>query len=706
MKRILSLLLAAITLVSVFCIGSSAMTPYLTYTYSIDGTILESPDAYVPEATVVDSDYIGLATPLGDVRDVEVDEDENVYIVDAGSNRLVVTDSFYKLKFIIDTFVNEQGVPDTFNNPSGVFVGNGKIYVCDTSNSRIVIFYTDGTYYKTLQAPKSSLFEQGDIYSPVAVAVDNYGRLFVISSTTYQGIIVVDEDGNFFGFVGAQAATVSALQLLWRKFMSQEQIAQSEQIVATEYNNIDIDEGGFIYATISSIDESTLEGVITGKDMSSTYAPVKKFNANGNDVMYRTGFYPPAGEVQMGEQGPSKLIDVAIGPNDTWTTIDEKRSKIFTYNNQGELLFAFGDNNGAQIGNVKSVEAVVYQGSKLLVLDKGNSNLVVFRRTEYGDILLQAIVDQDDMQFDKAADNWKQILKRNNNFDIAYIGIGKYYDRAHDYNTAMKYFKAAHDTALYSDSYNEVRNDWMSKWFWTIPVGIVAVLLLASWGFRKAGEFNKKTSLKVGRKTFKEELVYITHVIFHPFDGFWDLKHERRGSVRAGIVIIAFTILAFFYKSIGTGYIFTGSDNSYDTIVSSILSVVLPVGLWVVSNWCLTTLMEGEGTFKDVFIATSYAIAPVGVIILITTIWSNFAVAGEGTLLTMINSVAFAWAGILLFFGTMVTHGYSFGKNLATVILTIIAMAFLMFLILLFSSLMGKIVSFISGIIVELNYRI
>ena len=735
MKRILAVILAIMSVACMLVGSAGASTPYITYTYSIDGDILESPDAYVPDA-VVDSDVMGLKDPLGDVSDVEVDDEQNVYIVDRnynafGDDRIIVLDRYYKVKAEITGFVNDQGVPDSFNDPKGIFVSDKYIYICDASNSRIVMLYKDPNalggnastkgededslvldqypYYKVVYQPTSQLFESDDIFTPVAVAVDSYGRMFIVSSTTYQGIIVMDEDGNFYGFIGAQAATVSALELLWRQFMSAEQIAESEQIVSTEYNNIEIDDADFVYATISSIDKATLEGVIKNKDKSSKYAPVKKLNASGNDVMNRNGFYPPAGEVKLeGETGPSKIVDASVGPYGTWSIIDESRGKVFTYNDNGELLFAFGDNTGTQKGNVKTIRAITYQGDKMLVLDgaKENLGLVVYRRTEYGDILMKAIIDQAEMRFDDAADNWHQILKRNNNFDLAYIGIGKYHHWAGEYEEAMKYFKAAHDTTLYSDAYNQIRNTWLNEWFWVIPVGIVVGLLLISKFLGHAEKINKRATLKPGRKNFKEELFYIMHLIFHPFDGFWDLKHERRGSVRASIVIVIFTIGAFFYQSIGTGYIFTGTTASYDTIFSSILSVLVPLGLWVVSNWCLTTLLEGEGSFKDVFVATSYSIAPLGVLILISTICSNFMVAGEGAILSLLSTVGFVWAALLLFFGTMITHSYSFGKNVITVILTIVAMAFLMFLAVLFGSLIGKVVSFIAGIIVEVNYRI
>mgnify|MGYP002531287790 CR=1 FL=1 len=109
-------------------------------------------------------------------------------------------------------------VSPEFNNPQGVFVSSEYIYVCDAGNARIVMFDLDGNYVKTVLAPESNLFDEGDIYTPVAVAVDDYGRMFVVSSTTNQGIIVMGDDGEFFGFIGAQKVTYNAIDLIWNTY--------------------------------------------------------------------------------------------------------------------------------------------------------------------------------------------------------------------------------------------------------------------------------------------------------------------------------------------------------------------------------------------------------------------------------------------------------------------------------------------------------
>ncbi len=709
MNKIKRLFILALALLMVLPIAVSASVPYATYTYSGQGLILASPDAYVPDV-VVDSQYMGLPKGLGnDVRDLFVAPDGRIYIADASNNRIVVLNKYYKMENEILKFVNEQGIPDGFSNPSGVFVDEHNMYVCDTDNNRIVLFDTNGNFIKVIAKPESSLFEEGDIYKPVACVADDYGRLFVVSSTTYQGIIVLNTDGDFFGFIGATKVTVNALELLWRKFQTEKQKQNSKEYVSTEFNNITIDDQNFIYVTTSSIEVSVAAG-----DTSADNAPVRKLNASGIDVMARNGFFPPSGEIMVetrGEDtnavtGASKVIDVAIGPEGTWSIIDENRSKVFTYDANGALLFAFGDKNGAQIGNIATVEAIAYQGSNILLLDRTNANIVVFRRTEYADLLIGALAHDNQRMYDVTIDDWTEILKRNNNFDAAYIQIGKSLYRQGEYEESMEYFKAANETVNYSDAYKEIRKEWANKFFWIIPIIIVIACILLAKFFGYAGKVNKRTALKVGRKSLKEELLYTMHIIFHPFDGFWDLKHEKRGSVRSAFVILLATVMVFFYNSIGQGYIFNPRPSTTFNIVGAITAVVVPLLLWVVANWCLTTLFEGEGSMKDIFVASCYCLTPLVLLILPSTIASNFLLSAEGGILSLFQTVGYLWMGLLLFIGMMVTHNYTVGKNALTCVATIVGMAFIMFMGLLFSSLMGKMVSFVTNIIDEISYRL
>lgn len=704
LSRILAL--AACLILMIGCLPVSAITPYSTYTYSIDGFALMSPDAYTPDRQI-DSAYMGVSPAIDDPRDLFVDGNKNIYIADAANNRIVVLDRYYKLKFYINDFTNGQGVKDSLNNPSGVYVTDEKIYVADTDNNRIVMYELNGDFYKIIEEPDSDVFPAGSIYKPVAIAVDAYGRIYVISSTTYMGVIAINEEGDFQGFIGAQKVTIDALTILWRRFQTDEQRKLSQQYVSTEFNNITIDEKGFIYVTTSSIDENKQQGAI--KDKKGEFAPVKKLNTAGADIMKRNGFFGPGGEVNITNvstaeiAGPSKIIDVAIGPENTWSLIDEKRSKIYTYDSEGNLLFIFGD-KGQQLGNIQSIEAIAYLENDILVLDKTSDNITVFRRTEYGDLLLSAIKNTNERQYDTTVNYWTEILKRNNNFDTAYIGIGKSLYRSAEYEESLDYYKSAYDTDNYSNSFKEIRKNWIAKYIILIPIIVIVIVVLLVLFNRYAAKLNKKTQLKKGRKTFWEELIYANHLILHPFDGYWDLKHEYRGSVRAAFVWLALAVLTFYYQSVGTGYVFNPRQG-YSTILIQLSAVLVPVLLWSVANWCLTTLFDGEGSFKDIFVATCYALVPLPILIIPSVIISNFAVKTEATIINLLVSFAFIWCGLLIFFGTMVTHDYTFSKNVITSLGTIVGMAVIMFIGVLFSTLLAKIVSFISSIVIEITYR-
>ncbi len=681
--------------------------PYKTYTYSSDGNILISPDAYVPDL-YIDSDYIGLETPFDDPRDLIVGPDNRVYLADAANNRIVVLTSYYKLDYIIDTFVNDQGVPDTFSTPSGVFVNETHIYVCDTNNNRIVIFDTDGNFIKVIEKPESSLFEEGSIYKPIACAVDQFGRIFVISSTTYQGVIVINDNADFFGFIGAQSPSLSAFELFWRQFQTAEQREQTQENTSKELNNITIDEDNFIYVTTSSLKEADQMAQLTSK--SSTASPVQKLNASGADVMKRNGYFAPAGEARLNSSstakvtGVSTIVDVAVGPVGTWSIIDQKRSKIYTYDDGGNLLFAFGD-NGTQLGNIAKVNSITYQDDVMLVLDSSNDAIVSYRRTEYGDLLIKALQDNEDRKYDMASQDWTDIYRRNINYSMAYLQLGKLAARNGEYETAMSYFESVGDTENYSAAFKEIRSQWASTYFFIIPIVLVVFILLVVKLFSYAAQVNKRATLKIGRKSLKEEVLFAFHILFHPFDGFWDLKREKRGSVRSAIVILFFTVVTFFYRSVGQGYIFTGKSNQYMTIIGNVTAVVVPLMLWVISNWCFTTLFEGEGSLKDVFIASCYSLMPLPLLMIPSTVLSNFLILDEGGILSLLNGLAFVWVGLLLFLGMMVTHDYSIGKNILTTLATIVGMAFIMFIIILFSTLMSRIASFISNIAIELSFR-
>lgn len=739
LKRVFLLTMALLMIIGSVLVG--AIIPYSTYTYDIDGNYVESPHVYVPYETI-SSATIGLETPLSEPydfcvgselkRDVEKDEyysewDGMLYISDAGETPRVVAVRYdfdtceYSYEYELTSFVNNWGVPDSISTPRGLYATDKELYVCDTDAARILVFSTVGTdeykrgdFIRIVEEPKSEVFPDDHIYKPIAVAVGTSGYIYVVSSTTYQGIISMNRDGKFTGFLGTQTQSMSLMDMIWRRFQTSEQKKKSITNVSLEFNNINIDEKGFIYATTASISEADLTSAINSKSTDSKYSPAKKLNPSGEDVMKRAGFYPPVGEVTFTTTatktanysitGPSTIVDIALGPEGTWSIIDQKRQRIFTYDENGNLLFAFGD-KGSQLGNLTMVQAIDYAGTNMLVLDKENENITVFKRTSYGDELVNVLSLQRDRKYDEAAEHWGAILQRNSNFDLSYIGIGQSLSRQGEYEEAMEYFEYAYDTEHYSEAYSHVRKDWVEKYALVVPVVVIVFFVLLSKMFKYANKVNKAGQVMKPKRTLKEEWLYGFHVMFHPFDGFWDIKHEKRASAKGATFILGITLVTYVYSLIGKAYLIDPHPTDMNVLLSFV-SILLPILLWVVANWCLTTLFDGEGSMKDIYIATCYSLFPLPAFLVLTTLLSNIVTLNEASILTLAMGVAYFWVGFLLFFGTMVIHDYTLFKNVLTTLATIVGMAFIMFIGVLFSSLIGKIISFISGIVSELSYRV
>ena len=728
MKKLTKILVFALVLVMIFgTVYSSAYEPYDTYTYSIDGVPMKSPTAYSAEAVydtidmgigdLVDKEGLTAAqiTKLSGFNlpsDIVSDDLGNVYVADKGNNRVVVLDKYFKAKKLINTYVDDTGVPRSLKEPTGIFISNtvsgeSHIYVCDTGNAQIVVFTRDFEYVRTIQKPKATLLKDVP-FDPQHVAVDLYGRIFITSTSCYEGVIVLSAEGEFTGFIGAQTVSKSFIDILWDRLFKNE---GGEKTYADPYNNITVDENGFVYVTTEYKDgEERQAQLATLESKTPGTSPVKKLNSAGQEIMKRNGFFDPSGEVAvLRPTDLSVIVDVAIGPEGSWTILDKQHSRLFTYDDNGNLLFAFGD-KGDQMGHGKDFVGMTYHVVDdtwyILALDNTSpARITVFTPTPYHATIMKALHNQNNHNHEASIEYWQEVLTKNNNFDLAYIGIGKALYNQGKYKEAMDMLSNAYEVDNYAKAFNELRKAFISKWLLPMAIGIIVLLVLVFKFLGYAKRKNKAVTLKPGRKTYWEELIFAFHLVFHPFDGFWDLKHEKRGSVRGALTFIGLTILAFFYQAVGQGYTFNPKQD-YSTIMLQVGAVLVPVILWCVSNWCLTTLFDGEGSFKDVVVATGYSLAPLPLFVILSTILTNVITSTEGSMVNLLVSIGYIWVALLLFFGMLVTHDYALNKNFVTTLGTILAMAVIMFIIILFFSLIVKMVTFIIAIVSEVADRI
>lgn len=204
---------------------------------------------------------------------------------------------------------------------------------------------------------------------------------------------------------------------------------------------------------------------------------------------------------------------------------------------------------------------------------------------------------------------------------------------------------------------------------------------------------------------FLKDAKYTLHVAFHPFDGFWDLKYENKGKLRIALTILFGVTVMMILKRQYSGYVVNFNYPLDLNSIDELKYIILPFLLWCVANWSLTTLMDGEGKFKEIVIATGYAMLPLILIYLPNLLLSNVISLREASFYYLLESAATLWFIWLLFIGTMTVHQYTVTKTIMTMLLTVVVMGVIIFLGLLFFSLIQQIIGFVYTIYQELSLR-
>ena len=467
-KLLLSLGILSLIIASVPLATLHAETPYEAYTYNYYSDSVPLPAPFVPERQVSGQD-LGVGA-FRDPGDVFVTSDGTVYILDSGNNRILRTDREWGRAEVIAGFENE-GREDALRNPQGLFVNDDHaIYVADTDNNRIVVLSPEGELLRTVESPESDVLPSGFVFFPTKLTVDDAGRIFVVARGVYEGLMQFDEDGSFIGYSGTISVRQTFADRIWRMLATREQRSRMQLFIPTEFSNLDIDSKGFVYAT--NID-------------THAQTPIRRLNPSGQDVLKRFGYYPIMGDIRFRQfgnnSGPSRMTDIKVLDGGIYVAMDSFRGRLFAYNDEGHLLYAFGG-KGTQLGLFNTPTAIERVGEQLLVLDRGKSALIVFTPTLFGRTVHAATEYRylgDDAE---AVALWEDVLRMNANYDLAYLGIGKSLLMDRKNKEAMEYFKLGMDRKYYSLAFKRYRREVMQEHFGTfMTTAAVLIAALVAW---------------------------------------------------------------------------------------------------------------------------------------------------------------------------------------------------------------------------------
>lgn len=200
-------------------------------------------------------------------------------------------------------------------------------------------------------------------------------------------------------------------------------------------------------------------------------------------------------------------------------------------------------------------------------------------------------------------------------------------------------------------------------------------------------------------------LRYSLHVISHPLDGFWDLTHEKRGSIGAANVIIFAALITNILRLQFTSFLFIKVIWEFVNLIEIILGFLAPIVIGCIANWGLTTLFNGKGTMKDIYMAIGYSLTPYVLIQIPMIFISNVITGQEGSIYFFLHSLSILWCGALIISAVMMIHDYSLSKTIVTLLATAVGMMVIIFMTLLFFTLVSDAIAYFISLYKEISFR-
>jgi hypothetical protein len=205
------------------------------------------------------------------------------------------------------------------------------------------------------------------------------------------------------------------------------------------------------------------------------------------------------------------------------------------------------------------------------------------------------------------------------------------------------------------------------------------------------------------RKLVKEVTLSL-HAIKQPFDMFFDIKRYNRASVKSGFIVFGLFVLVYLINTYATGFLFR-NPNPNNLLVELVI-VIAAFFLYVLVNYLVSTLNDGEGRLKDVFIATSYVLIPFILFTLPMTFLSHFLTYNEAFIFDFYHQIVLGWTILLIILSIKGIHNYTLFETIKNILIIIFGMFILILIGLLIYSFMGQLVEFVISVIKEVIYRV
>jgi len=629
----------------------------------------------------------GLDLEMDGPQDMFLAHDNTLYIVDTGNDRILKVDMYGNQ---LAEFGKSRELPmeHRLRKPQGVFVNEyDEVIVADTDNKRIVIYNADGSVRRIIPQPESVLLGEDFHYQPTKVIQDRRGYLYVANSNDYRGLILLDGNGQFRGFFAPNRVPFSLRRIIINMFATEAQKEKLSKTLPTPHSNMILDQYGYIYTST----------VYDRKNQ------IKKLNSVGTDVL-NSGDYVYGYTFRRGSQYVQpNFVDLTVNDKGIVSALDSQNGWVYQYDQDRNLLLMFGG-KGEEKGYFGYPTSIVGDSDGYLyILDKDRNNVQVFRPTQFAELVHSASELYVDGRYEEAAGPWREVIKYNTNYSLAWSGIGKAYMKLEEYDNALRAYHYARNRDGYSEAFGQLRHAWVRANFGLTVVLIIAFILLIvgivkglQWIYRRPWE---QSGIVV------RTLQLMLKTMFRPAEGFWDLKVDKKGSPLIGVVLMLLVFAVRVFDIELKSYQIANVDPKD---VSLFLEIARIFGVWIVwgvANYGVGAIFEGEGFFRDVMMSAAYSMGPYLLFTWPLTLLTHILTRSEKSYIDFFFNIAVYWSLALVILSVRHIHNFNFRVTATTTILSVFGMFIIVGVLGLMWVLTDQLVTFIQEMVIEIAIR-
>ena len=669
-------------------LGAAVLSPTIAYalpygneTLGPEGQLAVAQPSYIPEGKIVIPHGVTEIDKFASPEDMCIDQtDDKIYIADTGNNRIVLLDKNDESYCVeINKYTNANNEEIKFKKPSGVSINSTSLFIADKDLQKVVVLNKgDLSFVREITRPTSILVGASTKFAPIKVRADDSGNIYIVLEGLTKGVMQLDGDGNFVSYIGANVTTTTLLARIQSFFG----VTSNDYVLASgaPVTNICLDNKGLLY-TVSN----------------NTATPVKKLNTAGNTIL--TMNYNDSSTVSSFVDDDGNIFSI------------QSNGYVTVYDSYGSLLFRFGGKNSEDIlGALKSpVAADISSDKQLLVLDKEGGVVISYSATYFADLVYKAVSYYKEGLYLEGESSWNEVLKYNAKFILAYKALARASMKKGDYETALKQFRLAEDKAGYSDAFWQIRDNWIrANLTWVIIPIVALVVVIAVLKFvdkKKPALFapTKNFFNKVKGAPVINELGLTMEFMRNPRETVYEIKFKKRahliGAIALYVIFVGLQILKIYL----TGYLFNnvGRSDGLQTILTS----TLPILLLVVCNYYVSSVRDGEGKLKDIFISFIFALSPYLIFSVPLFLISNIVTYNEQTIYYMVVGLVYIWCAINVILVIMELHDYSLWQAIVNILLTLVCFVLAIAFAFILYVLGYQLISYLISVFKELAIR-